>query len=78
MSRATTCLLLLFAACAHRPAVEIAREERVWPPPPARPLVRFLESFPREDREPERAPLWRRLVVLKRGQKVASHHRREK
>ena len=64
MSRVAICLLLL-AACAHGPpttSAEPDREQRAWPPPPARPMVRFLESFPRVDRAPPRAPFWRRLL----------------
>lgn len=77
MNRAARLLALLLcaSACAHAPppAVEVA--SRSWPAPPARPLARFVESFPRPDAEPERAPFWKRVLTLIVGLEPESHRR---
>lgn len=59
------CAALWAAACAHPAAPPTAEAEtRAWPAPPARPLVRFVESFPRPDAEPVRASMWNRALTF--------------
>ena len=75
MSRATrvACVALLAAACARPPPPPTAEAEtRVWPAPPERALVRFVESFPRPGAEPERASFWKRALNLIVGAEPAS------
>jgi len=74
MNRAAAYLLLL-ACCAHEPPVissDDAREARVWPAPPARPLVRFLGSFPRGDRAAAPTSFWQRVASLIVGTEPAA------
>ena len=59
-----SCAALCALACAHpsAPTEPAEAETRSWPEAPARPIVRFVESFPRPDAPPVRASFWSRMA----------------